>query len=268
MKPPTTPRRLPFIIAATVTLVAAAVAGAVALDQADSSTPTGAAPTPTPTATATPTATPSATPTPAIIAYADCSTATFGPALAALNAPSNIHDYSAEPAMTIDTSQLYEATIVTAKGNIVLCLQPDLAPATVNNFVTLARNGFYNGIPFHRVTTIAADGIAVVQGGDPNCIGNVPSAPATPSGSCGKGGPGYTFDDEPVHEKYVEGAVAMANSGPNSNGSQFFICTADDTAGLALSYNLFGQVVSGQSVANSIVQGDVMETVTVAEQTG
>jgi cyclophilin family peptidyl-prolyl cis-trans isomerase len=70
-----------------------------------------------------------------------------------------------------------------------------------------------------------------------------------------------------VHEKYVEGAVAMANGGANTNGSQFFICIADDTSQLALSYNLFGQVVSGQSVANSIVQGDVMESVTVAEQT-
>jgi cyclophilin family peptidyl-prolyl cis-trans isomerase len=259
MKPPTTPRRLPFIIAATATLMVAAIAGAVALDHADSNTPVGTATsTPTPSASASA----SATPTPAIVAYADCSTATFGPALAALNPPSNIHVYSAEPAMTIDQSKLYEATIVTSKGDIVLCLQPDLAPHTVNNFVTLARNGFYNGIPFARVVS----GF-VIQTGDPNCVGNVPAAPATPSSSCGSGGPGYSFDDEPVHEKYVEGCVAMANSGANTNGSQFFICIADDTSQLALSYNLFGQVVSGQSVANSIVQGDVMESVTVAEQT-
>jgi cyclophilin family peptidyl-prolyl cis-trans isomerase len=260
MKPPTTPRRLPFIIAATATLMVAAIAGAVALDLADG-VPTGVT---TPTASATPTPTPSAsaTPTPAIVAYADCSTATFGPALAALNPPSNIHVYSAEPAMTIDQSKLYEATIVTSKGDIVLCLQPDLAPHTVNNFVTLARNGFYNGIPFARVVS----GF-VIQTGDPNCIGNVPAAPATPSGSCGEGGPGYTFNDEPVHEKYVDGCVAMANSGANSNGSQFFICSADDTSQLALSYNLFGQVVSGLDLVPKIVQGDVMTSVTVAEQT-
>ena len=260
MKPPTTPRRLPFIIAATATLVVAAIAGAVALDLADG-VPTGVT---TPTASATPTPTPSAsaTPTPAIVAYTDCSTATFGPALSALNPPSDVHVYSAEPAMTIDQSKLYEATIVTSKGDIVLCLQPDLAPHTVNNFVTLARNGFYNNIPFARVVA----GF-VIQTGDPNCIGNVPAAPATPSANCGSGGPGYSFDDEPVHEKYVEGAVAMANGGANTNGSQFFICIADDTSQLALSYNLFGQVVSGQSVANSIAQGDVMESVTVAEQT-
>ena len=259
MKPPTTPRRLPFIIAATATLVVAAIAGAVALDHADSSTPTSVA---TPTPTPAPTPTPKPTPTPTIIPYADCSTATFGSALAALNPPSNIHVYSAAPAMTIDQSKLYEATIGTAEGNIVLCLQPNLAPETVNNFVTLARNGFYNGIPFARVVS----GF-VIQTGDPNCIGNVPAAPATPSASCGSGGAGYSFDDEPVHEKYVEGCVAMANSGPNTNGSQFFICSADDTSQLTLSYNLFGQVVSGLDVVQKIVQGDVMESVTVTEQT-
>ena len=259
MKPPTTPRRLPFIIAATATLVVAAIAGAVALDHADSSTPTSVA---TPTPTPAPTPTPKPTPTPTIIPYADCSTATFGPALAALNPPSDIHVYSAAPAMTIDQSKLYEATIETTEGNMVLCLQPNLAPETVNNFVTLARNGFYNGIPFARVVS----GF-VIQTGDPNCIGNVPAAPATPSASCGSGGPGYSFDDEPVHEKYVEGCVAMANSGPNTNGSQFFICSADDTSQLTLSYNLFGQVVSGLDVMQKIVQGDVMESVTVTEQT-
>jgi cyclophilin family peptidyl-prolyl cis-trans isomerase len=257
MKPPTTPRRLPFIIAATAALVVAAIGGAVALDQADSKLPVGAA-TPTPA----PTPTPKPTPTPTIIPYADCSTATFGPALAALNPPSDIHVYSAAPAMTIDQSKLYEATIETTEGNIVLCLQPNLAPETVNNFVTLARNGFYNGIPFARVVS----GF-VIQTGDPTCIGNVPAAPATPSASCGSGGPGYSFNDEPVHEKYVAGSVAMANSGPNTNGSQFFICNADDTTQLGLLYNLFGQVVSGMSVVTSIVQGDVMESVTVTEQT-
>jgi cyclophilin family peptidyl-prolyl cis-trans isomerase len=257
MKPPTNPRRLPFVIAATTALVVAAIVGAVALDRADSSTPTGVT---TPTAVATPT--PSATPTPTIIPYADCSTATFGSALSPLNPPSDIHVYSAEPAMTIDQSKLYEATIVTSKGDIVLCLQPDLAPHTVNSFVTLARNGFYDGLPVARVVS----GF-VIQTGDPNCVGNVPSAPASPTGNCGSGGPGYKFDDEPVHEKYVEGAVAMANSGANTNGSQFFICIADDTSSLALSYNLFGKVVSGMSVATQIVQGDVMEKVTVAEQT-
>jgi peptidylprolyl isomerase/peptidyl-prolyl cis-trans isomerase B (cyclophilin B) len=168
--------------------------------------------------------------------------------------------------MTIDQSKLYEVTIETAKGNIVLCLQPDLAPNTVNVFVTLTRNGFYNGIPFARVGPNSTTP-AVIQTGDPNCIGNVSAAPATPSGTCGQGGPGFSFKDEPVHEKYVAGSVAMANGGPNTNGSQFFICNADDTTQLSLLYNLFGQVVSGMSVVTSIVQGDVMVSVTVAQQT-
>ena len=119
-----------------------------------------------------------------------------------------MHTYTAEPAMTIDTSKLYQATIVTPKGDIVLCLQPNLAPNTVNVMVTLMRNKYYNGIPFHRVVARF-----VVQGGDPECIGHVPAAPATPSGTCGDGGPGFQFADEPVHQQYVEGAVAMANSG-------------------------------------------------------
>jgi cyclophilin family peptidyl-prolyl cis-trans isomerase len=264
MKPPTTPRRLPFIIAATATLLVAAIAGAVALDQADSHTPVGVT---------TPTAAPTATPQPAIIAFADCSDKTFGPALAPLDPPSDIHTYSAEPKMTIDTSRLYELTITTSKGNIVVCLQPDLAPVTVNVFVTLTRNDFYNGIPFARVGPNSSTP-AVIQGGDPLCIGNVPAAPASPTGNCGQGGPGFTFTDEPVHQQYVAGVIAMANSGvgTDSNGSQFFICTADDSSlwplnADGLAYNLFGKVVSGQSLADSIVQGDVMQTVTVAEQT-
>jgi cyclophilin family peptidyl-prolyl cis-trans isomerase len=264
MRPPTNPRRIPFVIAALVVLVAAVVAVSVAFDQADNHAPVGAV---------APTVAPTPTPTPAIIAYADCADQTFGPALAPLDPPADLTKYSSEPAMTIDTSMLYEATITTSLGDIVICLQPDLAPVTVNVFVTLARNGFYNGIPFARVGPNSTTP-AVIQGGDPQCIGNVPAAPATPSGTCGSGGPGFTFVDEPVHQEYVEGAVAMANSGvgTNSNGSQFFICTANDTAdwplnGKGLAYNLFGEVVSGQSVANSVVQGTVMETITVAEQT-
>jgi cyclophilin family peptidyl-prolyl cis-trans isomerase len=149
--------------------------------------------------------------------------------------------------MTINTAHLYLVTIATARGNIVLCLQPQLAPTTVNNFVTLVRNKFYNGLIFHRVVA----GF-VIQGGDP--LGT------------GAGGPGYKFNDEPVRAQYVLGAVAMANSGPNTNGSQFFIDIADDTAQLQPLYNLFGNVQSGQAVANSIQQGDVMTSVTVQEQ--
>jgi peptidyl-prolyl cis-trans isomerase B (cyclophilin B) len=144
----------------------------------------------------------------------------------------------------IDPAQKYQATISTDKGDIVIDLDPSRAPRTVNNFAFLAGEGFYDGLTFHRVVDDF-----VIQGG-------------CPEGS-GRGNPGYRFDDEPVVGEYIEGAVAMANSGPNSNGSQFFICTVDDTRKLGKQYNLFGQVVEGMDVVLGIRQGDVMRKVTV-----
>lgn len=181
------------------------------------------------------------------VAWADCGAASFGDPLAPLNPPANVHEYSAAPPMTIDTSKLYQATIATAKGDIVLCLQPDLAPQSVNNFVTLARNKFYDGLTFHRVVPDF-----VIQGGDPT--------------GTGSGGPGYKFPDEPVKQEYVDGAVAMANSGPNTNGSQFFIDISDNTTKLQPLYNLFGKTQSGLDVAKQIQKGDVMKTVVVRQQ--
>lgn len=145
-----------------------------------------------------------------------------------------VHTYSQAPAMTIDTKKTYCAGINTNKGLIVLELDPSLAPNTVNNFVYLAQHQFYDGLKFHRVVP----GF-VIQTGDPK--GN------------GTGGPGYKFNDEPVKGNYTKGCVAMANSGANTNGSQFFICTADDTKTLTTkSYNLFGEVVQGMDVALKI----------------
>jgi cyclophilin family peptidyl-prolyl cis-trans isomerase len=255
-------RRLPLVLGSGAVVVVAIVAIAIGVNGASSPLPPLPSPTPTaavPTPTATPTPAPTAAPT---IPFADCSKATFGPVLAPINPPTSVHAYSAAPATTINTGKLYQATIATAKGDIVLCLQPALAPNTVNMFVTLARNHFYDGIPFHRVVASF-----VIQGGDPQCIGNVPAAPATPSATCGGGGPGFQFNDEPVHEQYVAGALAMANSGANTNGSQFFICIADDSTQLTPSYNLFGKVESGMTVALAIAQGDVMKSITVREQT-
>ena len=255
-------RRLPLVLGSGAVLVVAVVAIAIGANGASSPLPPQ--PSPTPTAPIpTPTPTPSAAPTAAAtIPYANCATAKFGSVLTPLNPPASVHTYAAAPAMTIDATKLYQATITTAKGAIVLCLQPDLAPNTDNVFVTLARNHFYDGIPFHRVVATF-----VIQGGDPQCIGHVPAPPATPSATCGGGGPGFQFKDEPVHQQYVEGALAMANSGANTNGSQFFICIADDSTKLAPSYNLFGKVETGMSVALKIVQGDVMQSITVREQT-
>jgi cyclophilin family peptidyl-prolyl cis-trans isomerase len=146
----------------------------------------------------------------------------------------------------IDPSLKYQATIATDKGDIVLSLDPSRAPKTVNNFAFLARDGFYDGLTFHRVVPDF-----VIQGG-------------CPEGS-GRGGPGYRFEDEPVQGEYTAGAVAMANAGPNTNGSQFFICTVDDRHKLGKQYNLFGQVIKGMDVVEQIQPGDQMKTVTVAE---
>ncbi len=146
--------------------------------------------------------------------------------------------------MQIDTDALYGVTIATDRGTIQLELDPRLAPGTVNNFVALAEQGFYTGLSFHRVVP----GF-VVQGG-------------CPEGS-GRGGPGYRFDDEPVVGEYSQGAVAMANAGPNTNGSQFFICLEDLAGRLDKAYNLFGHVTEGMDVVGATQVGDVMRSVTV-----
>jgi len=151
------------------------------------------------------------------------------------------------PAYEIDDSATYEVTIATDKGDIVMELQPRLAPNTVNNFVALARQGYYDNVTFHRVVPEF-----VIQGGDPE--------------GSGRGGPGYKFNDEPVQGEYTLGAVAMANAGPNTNGSQFFICIDDCTRKLDKAYNLFGYVTSGLDVTQQIRQGDVMRSVTVNEK--
>ena len=141
----------------------------------------------------------------------------------------------------------YRATISMDRGTIVMDLDPQLAPNTVNNFVGLARDGYYDGLTFHRVVPEF-----VVQGG-------------CPEGS-GRGGPGYKFADEPVKSEYRLGAVAMANSGPDTNGSQFFICIDDCQTKLAPSYNLFGYVVDGMDVALATQVGDVMRKVEIEER--
>jgi len=151
------------------------------------------------------------------------------------------------PEPQTDEGSIYTVTITTDRGDIVMDLDPRLAPNTVNNFVGLARQGYYDGLTFHRVVPDF-----VIQGG-------------CPEGS-GRGGPGYQFADEPVAGKYTLGAVAMANAGPNTNGSQFFICIDDCTSKLSPDYNLFGHVTSGVETAQSIEVGDVMQSVSVEER--
>jgi peptidyl-prolyl cis-trans isomerase B (cyclophilin B) len=150
------------------------------------------------------------------------------------------------PDHEIDDDAIYRVTIATDRGTIVMELDPQLAPNTVNNFVGLARRGYYDNLTFHRVVPEF-----VIQGGDPE--------------GTGRGGPGYQFADETVRGDYTLGAVAMANAGPDTNGSQFFICIDDCTSKLQKNYNLFGYVVDGVDVAQQTQVGDVMQSVRVEE---
>ncbi len=168
--------------------------------------------------------------------------------------PANLADrndmYSAPPAMQIDPGKTYVATISTVKGDIVVQLDASAAPQTVNNFVFLAQQGFYDGLTFHRV-----EPGFVIQGGDP--------------AGTGGGGPGYTVPAE-IQLLHVEGAIAMARQSDQvnptraSSGSQFYITLAP-TPFLDGAYTAFGQVVEGMDVVQSIAVGDVIEKITIVE---
>src|SRR6478736_5611428 len=156
-------------------------------------------------------------------------------------------EYLSPPAMTIDPNKRYSATLKTARGEIVCDLFARDAPNTVNNFVFLAREKFYDGTLFHRVI---AD--FMIQGGDPT--------------GTGRGGPGYRFEDEVKDNphKHRVGSLSMANAGPNTNGSQFFI-THVATNWLDGKHTVFGKVSSGQEVVNAIQAGDELKSVTISE---
>jgi peptidyl-prolyl cis-trans isomerase B (cyclophilin B) len=151
------------------------------------------------------------------------------------------------PEMSIDPAKTYNVTMETTRGTIMLELYPQFAPKTVNNFVFLVKEGYYDGVSFHRVIANF-----MIQGGDPT--------------GTGSGGPGYKFEDEfksnPLkHERCV---ISMANAGPGTNGSQFFITHAPQPH-LNGKHTVFGKVTSGQEVVDAIRQGDKMVKVTVAE---
>ncbi|MCC7499067.1 MAG: peptidylprolyl isomerase [Bryobacterales bacterium] len=156
--------------------------------------------------------------------------------------------YPAPPPVSIDPNGAYTATFETSKGTITCELFAKDAPATVNNFVFLARDGFYDGTVFHRVI---AD--FMIQGGDPT--------------GTGRGGPGYRFDDELKNNprRHKVGSLSMANAGPNTNGSQFFI-THIVTDWLDGKHTVFGQVTAGQDVVNAVKQGDTLNKVTIEEK--
>ncbi len=153
--------------------------------------------------------------------------------------------YKQAPAMTIDVAKKYSATIETSRGTIEVELFAQDAPLTINNFVFLAREGFYNGTKFHRVIPNF-----MVQGGDPT--------------GTGTGGPGYKFADERNSRKHGTGTLSMANAGPNTNGSQFFI-THEPQPHLNGKHTVFGQLTSGQDIVDAIKQGDTITSVTIHE---
>jgi peptidyl-prolyl cis-trans isomerase B (cyclophilin B) len=157
------------------------------------------------------------------------------------------NQYKSAPEMAIDPSKKFTATFKTSRGEIVCDLFAKDAPKTVNNFVFLAKDKFYDGLNFHRVINDF-----MVQGG-------------CPEGS-GRGGPGYKFEDEVKNNpnKHKVGSLSMANAGPNTNGSQFFI-THIATDWLNGKHTVFGQVTKGQEIVDSIKQGDKLESVTITE---
>jgi cyclophilin family peptidyl-prolyl cis-trans isomerase len=144
------------------------------------------------------------------------------------------HQYDSPPELTIDLNSTYEAVLHTSHGDVTIEFDAARAPQTVNNFLFLAQDGYYDGVIFHRVVP----GF-VAQGGDPT--------------GTGRGGPGYKFRDEIEGTgNYSRGTVAMANAGPNTNGSQFFICLAD--VGLPHAYTIFGRVISGMEAVDTIAE--------------
>ena len=156
--------------------------------------------------------------------------------------------YPAAPTMALDKSKGYQATFKTSRGDIIVDLLAKDAPNTVNNLVFLARDKFYDGTVFHRVI---AD--FMVQGGDPT--------------GTGRGGPGYRFNDETRNNpnRHERGVLSMANAGPNTNGSQFFI-THVPTPWLDGKHTVFGKVLKGMEVVDAIRQGDTLITVTIEEK--
>jgi cyclophilin family peptidyl-prolyl cis-trans isomerase len=196
-------------------LLFVAILALSACGSSSESTPT---PSPSPTYSPTPTKTPTAQPT---------STVTPSPTQGG-----KTMQWSSAPKMSIDQNKQYTVTMKTNFGDIVIQLFPKDAPLAVNNFVFLARQGYYDGVKFHRVVKNF-----MIQSGDPT--------------GTGMGNPGYKFADEKVTRDYVAGTLAMANSGPNTNGSQFFIML-DDVTTLPKKYTIFGIVTSGFDVVQNI----------------
>ena len=236
--------RIVGVIAGVIAVVVAIVGLGLILGGGDTTTTTGAS------------ATPSASPSPSPSAAAGTKTGTVTPTAATENgavacgaqAPPQADkpkpQFAGPPPRKIDTKATYRATMVTSCGSIVIELDAKRAPQTVNSFVFLAEKGYFDGQYFHRLDT----SIDVIQGGDPT--------------GTGQGGPGYAIPDElKGDEKYTPGTLAMANAGPNTGGSQFFIITGPAGANLnsAPNYTIFGHIVKGLDVAKRIQQLPIVD---------
>ena len=248
-------RTLIGIAVGAIALVVAIVAVVAVLNNNNSSnasrTSTSVVGTPVATIVATPPVaiSPVATPLPAApipsaplvaslpsAAEVSASKGACAPFLAAGQSKQGAKQWGAPPKQVIDASKHYQITMYTEKGTITADILPKIAPITANSFIFLSCNGFYDGVIFHR--TIPG---FMIQGGDPK--------------GDGTGGPGYSFKDEPVARGYMAGDLAMANAGPNTSGSQFFIIQGPQGVGLPPSYNLFGHVTRGENVVDAIVNG-------------
>jgi cyclophilin family peptidyl-prolyl cis-trans isomerase len=226
-----------ILMAAALVLVACVVAPTPPPQDTPAS-PLAITPTPTPTLGDTPTVDVNGTATPSL---GDTPTPPLGntptPQVVQLPGGRSYNQYAQPPLMTIDPQQRYTASVRTGQGAITIELFASETPVTVNNFVFLAQEGFYNGVIFHRVIENF-----MIQTGDPR--------------GDGSGGPGYRFEDEPVNRSYSRGKVAMANAGPNTNGSQFFIVHGANV-GLPPDYTIFGEVSQGMEVVDVIASAEV-----------
>jgi cyclophilin family peptidyl-prolyl cis-trans isomerase len=200
-----------------------------------------------PVSTSSESAASSAAPTPVAITIPGPGATITGdtPCPAADGSAARTTTFAKPPPMCIDVNKAYTASVATTKGTFSIALDPKNAPNTVNNFVVLAEYHYYDGVAFHRIITDFVD-----QTGDAN--GPTP----------GQGGPGYSFGDELPKDPspYTEGAVAMANSGPNTNGSQWFVVVGQGGATLGVQYSKFGTVQAGLDVATAINQAGTKDS--------
>jgi cyclophilin family peptidyl-prolyl cis-trans isomerase len=214
------------IAGGAIAIVAVLIVVVVLIVNATSSSSGSASATATPNTTTTGGSLPGA-------AEVAASTRDCAPFLSAGNGKVGPKQWSKPPTQVIDAKKHYQVKLYTTAGTITADILPKLAPITANNFIFLSCNGYYSGVIFHRVVP----GF-VIQGGDPT--------------GTGSGGPGYQFKDEPVARNYTVGSLAMANSGANTNGSQFFVIQGPQGVQLPHSYNLFGQVTKGENVVDAI----------------